>query len=132
MWVLVTNLKLFLKLSKMDPNRYKESQNDRAINMKLKLFLMSLWFKISIKNTLQSIPAIIKKIEFTPWNATLKSLFTAKNWLNKNSFYIKIGTCTVDLVEVFCVSYYENPKKLLYELHIGYCRSGYFLLLTWR
>ena len=57
-WVLDIKLKLFRKLSKMEPNRYHASQNDRAMSMKLKLFLMSLSVKITINKPLHIMPNV--------------------------------------------------------------------------
>ena len=48
--------KLLRKLSKIEPSRYHASKNDKAMSMKLKLFLISLSNKIAINKTLHIIP----------------------------------------------------------------------------
>ena len=62
MWVLDIKSKLLRKLSKIEPSRYHASKNDKAMSMKLKLFLISLSNKMAINKKLHIMPKIVEMI----------------------------------------------------------------------
>ena len=55
-WSQVPSLKLFLKLSRIDPKRYPESKMARAMTIRLNEFLISLEARMRLVTTLPRTP----------------------------------------------------------------------------